>query len=31
VHDPFGNRLVLIDLSKGEHTTDADGTVTGVA
>jgi predicted enzyme related to lactoylglutathione lyase len=31
VRDPFGNRLVLIDLSKGRYTTDADGTVTGVA
>jgi predicted enzyme related to lactoylglutathione lyase len=28
--DPFGNVLVLIDLSTGRYTTDADGTVTGV-
>jgi catechol 2,3-dioxygenase-like lactoylglutathione lyase family enzyme len=28
--DPFGNRLVLVDLSTGRYTTDADGTVTGV-
>ena len=30
VADPFGNRLVLLDLSKGLYTTDADGAVTGV-
>ena len=30
VADPFGNRLVLLDLSKGSYTTDADRTVTGV-
>jgi predicted enzyme related to lactoylglutathione lyase len=30
VADPFGNQLVLLDLSKGLYTTDADGTVTGV-
>jgi hypothetical protein len=30
VADPFGNTLVLIDLSKGRYTTNADGTVTGV-
>lgn len=30
VADPFGNRLVLLDLSKGLYTTDDDGTVTGV-
>ena len=30
VADPFGNRLVLVDLSKGAYTTDADGSVTGV-
>lgn len=29
--DPFGNTLVLLDLSKGRYTTDATGTVTGVA
>ncbi|HEY7325119.1 MAG TPA: VOC family protein [Streptosporangiaceae bacterium] len=31
VADPFGNVLVLLDLSKGRYTTDADGRVTGVA
>lgn len=31
VLDPFGNTLVLVDLSKGRYTTDEDGTVTGVA
>jgi hypothetical protein len=31
VQDPFGNVLVLIDLSKGTYTTDEDGSVTGVA
>lgn len=30
VLDPFGNALVLIDLSKGTYTTDAAGHVTGV-
>lgn len=30
VADPFGNVLVLVDLSKGRYTTDVDGTVTGV-
>jgi hypothetical protein len=30
VRDPFGNLLVLLDLSKGTYTTDADGMVTGV-
>ncbi len=30
VLDPFGNALVLIDLSKGTYVTDADGNVTGV-
>jgi predicted enzyme related to lactoylglutathione lyase len=30
VHDPFGNRLVLIDLSKGTYATDAERKVTGV-
>jgi predicted enzyme related to lactoylglutathione lyase len=31
VEDPFGNRLVLVDLSKGLYTTGEDGTVTGVS
>jgi predicted enzyme related to lactoylglutathione lyase len=30
VADPFGNRLVLLDLSKGTFITDDDGNVTGV-
>ena len=30
VRDPFGNPLVLLDLTKGHYTTDEDGTVTGV-
>jgi predicted enzyme related to lactoylglutathione lyase len=30
VSDPFGNPLVLLDLSKGTFRTDPDGTVTGV-
>ena len=30
VADPFGNPLVLLDLSKGTFRTDHDGTVTGV-
>ncbi len=30
VRDPFGNALVLVDLSTGTYTTDADGVVTGV-
>jgi hypothetical protein len=30
VADPFGNVLVLLDLSKGRYITDADGRVTGV-
>ncbi len=29
--DPFGNVLVLLDLSKGHYLTDATGTVTGTA
>lgn len=29
--DPFGNPLVLIELSKGTYTTDAAGNVTGVS
>jgi predicted enzyme related to lactoylglutathione lyase len=31
VADPFGNVLVLLDLSKGRYVTDATGRVTGVA
>ena len=31
VLDPFGNALVLLDLSKGTYTTDATGDVTGVS
>jgi predicted enzyme related to lactoylglutathione lyase len=31
VADPFGNVLVLLDLSKGRYLTDADGRVTDVA
>lgn len=31
VEDPFGNRLVLLDLSKGTYVTDAQGSVTGVS
>ena len=30
VSDPFGNRLVLVDLSKGLYSTDDNGNVTGV-
>lgn len=30
VRDPFGNVLVLVDLSKGTYVTDPDGNVTGV-
>ena len=30
VRDPFGNRLTLLDLSKGRYATDATGRVTGV-
>ena len=30
VEDPFGNRLTLVDLSKGTYETDSSGTVTGV-
>lgn len=30
VRDPFGNILVLVDLSKGRYTTDDEGAVTGV-
>lgn len=31
VLDPFGNALVLVDLSKGRYTTDEEGGVTGVS
>jgi predicted enzyme related to lactoylglutathione lyase len=31
VLDPFGNALVLVDLSKGRYDVDGDGTVTGVS
>ena len=31
VDDPFGNRLTLVDLSKGTYATDEAGNVTGVA
>lgn len=30
VNDPFGNALVLLDLSTGHYVTDADGRVLGV-
>ncbi len=30
VEDPWGNRMVLLDSSKGRLVTDADGIVTGV-
>ncbi len=30
VRDPFGNVLVLLDLSRGRYTTAPDGSVTGV-
>ncbi|MEV5967918.1 VOC family protein [Kribbella sp. NPDC051952] len=30
VEDPFGNRLVVLDLSKGLYVTDDGGTVTGI-
>ena len=30
VADPFGNPLVLLDLSKGRYSTDMAGRVTGV-
>jgi hypothetical protein len=30
VADPFGNELVLLDLSKGRYVTDDAGNVTGV-
>jgi predicted enzyme related to lactoylglutathione lyase len=31
IADPFGNALVLLELSKGRYQTDASGRVTGVA
>lgn len=31
VQDPFGNQLTLVDLTKGQYATDANGNVTGVA
>ena len=31
VEDPFGNRLVLLDSTKGAYDTDESGTVTGVS
>ena len=31
VADPFGNTLVLLDLSKGRYVTDATGNVKAVA
>jgi predicted enzyme related to lactoylglutathione lyase len=31
VRDPFGNRLVLVDLSAGRYRTSESGNVTGVA
>jgi predicted enzyme related to lactoylglutathione lyase len=31
VADPFGNVLILLDMSKGHYTTDESGNVTGVA
>jgi predicted enzyme related to lactoylglutathione lyase len=31
VADPFGNTLILLDLSKGRYVTDGAGQVTGVA
>lgn len=31
VADPFGNALVLLDLSKGRYVTDTRGNVTGIA
>ncbi len=29
VEDPWGNRLVLLDMTKGRMVTDADGNITG--
>jgi predicted enzyme related to lactoylglutathione lyase len=31
VEDPFGNEIILIDLSKGHYQTSIDGNVVGVA
>jgi predicted enzyme related to lactoylglutathione lyase len=31
VEDPFGNRLVLLDSTRGTYDTDESGTVTGVS
>lgn len=31
VQDPFGNRLVLLDSTKGTYDTDSSGAVTGVS
>ncbi len=31
VQDPFGNRLVLLDLSKGHYVTNSAGQVTGIS
>ena len=31
VEDPFGNRLTLVDLSKGTYETDSSGSVVGVS
>jgi predicted enzyme related to lactoylglutathione lyase len=31
VEDPFGNRLVLLDSTKGIYDTDGSGAVTGVS
>ncbi len=31
VHDPWSNRLVLLDLSKGTFVTDDEGNVTGIS
>jgi predicted enzyme related to lactoylglutathione lyase len=31
VEDPFGNRLVLLDSTKGTYDTDESGTVTGIS
>lgn len=31
VADPFGNELVLVDLSKGCYETDEQGSVTGIS
>lgn len=31
VEDPFGNRIVVLDSSKGTYVTDEQGSVTGIA